>query len=123
MSVEKNNQMLPRARELRKNMTPQEKKLWYQFLRSYPVKIYKQRMIDSFIVDFYYASAKLVIEIDGSQHYTEQGLEYDQERGACPARYGLEIIRFTNAEIDREFNTVCEKNHTVIQARKAGVSQ
>ena len=61
MSVEKNNQMLPRARELRKNMTPQEKKLWYQFLRSYPVKIYKQRMIDSFIVDFYCASAKLVI--------------------------------------------------------------
>ena len=64
--------MLPHARELRRDMTPQEQKLWYLFLRKYPVKVYKQRIIDSFIVDFYCASAKLVIELDGSQHYSDQ---------------------------------------------------
>ena len=118
MTVPKNGQMLPRARDLRRNMTPQEKKLWYQFLRKYPVKIYKQRIIESFIVDFYCASAKLVIELDGSQHYTEQGEAYDAERSACFERYGLEVIRFTNSEIDTEFDAVCRKIHTVIQERQ-----
>lgn len=118
MAVEKNNQMLPRARELRRDMTPQERKLWYLFLRKYPVKIYKQRIINSFIVDFYCASAKLVIELDGSQHFTEQGQAYDAERSACLARYGLEVIRFTNTEIDKEFDTVCKKIHIVIQSRR-----
>lgn len=118
MPVKKNNQMLPRAKELRRNMTPQERKLWYLFLRKYPVKIYKQRIIDSFIVDFYCSSASLVIELDGSQHYTEQGLAYDAERSACLARYGLEVIRFSNADIDKRFDMVCEKLHTLIQSRK-----
>ena len=118
MAVEKNNQMLPRARELRRDMTPQERILWYLFLRKYPVKIYKQRIINSFIVDFYCASAKLVIELDGSQHFTEQGQAYDAERSACLARYGLEVIRFTNTEIDKEFDTVCKKIHIVIQSRR-----
>ena len=62
-----------RAQALRREMTPQERKLWYQFLRQYPVKVYRQRVIDHFIADFYCAKAKLVIELDGSQHYTEQG--------------------------------------------------
>ena len=118
MTVPKNGQMLPRARDLRRNMTPQEKKLWYQFLRQYPVKIYKQRIVESFIVDFSCASAKLVIELDGSQHYTEQGEAYDAERSACLARCGLEVIRFTNAEIDSEFDAVCNKIHAAIQNRK-----
>ena len=65
--VPKNGDMLPRARELRREMTPQERKLWYQFLRRYPVKIYKQRIIESFIADFYCSRAQLVIELDGAQ--------------------------------------------------------
>lgn len=105
--VKKNNQMLGRAKELRREMTPQERKLWYGFLRKYPVKIYKQRIIDSFIVDFYCASAKLAIEVDGSQHYTEEGLAYDAERAKCFEKYGLKVIRFSNQEIDREFQNVC----------------
>ena len=72
--------MLPQARALRRNMTPQEAKLWYQFLRNYPVKIYKQRIIESFIVDFYCSKAQLVIEVDGAQHFSEQGQTYDRER-------------------------------------------
>lgn len=120
MSVKKNSQMLPRARELRRDMTPQERKLWYLFLRKYPVKIYKQRIIDSFIVDFYCASAKLAIEIDGSQHYTEQGQSYDTERSACLARYGLKVIRFSNADVDYRFDTVCAAIHAMIQDRREG---
>ena len=80
--VPKNGDMLPRARELRREMTPQERKLWYQFLRRYPVKIYKQRIIESFIADFYCSRAQLVIELDGAQHTTEQGLLYDRERSS-----------------------------------------
>ncbi len=73
-TVVKNFRMLETARELRRRLTPQEKKLWYDFLRKYPVKFYKQRIIESFVVDFYCADARLVIELDGSQHYTEQGV-------------------------------------------------
>ena len=69
MTIPKDNSQLENARRLRREMTPHERKLWYLFLRKYPIKIYKQRIIGRFIVDFYCASAKLVIEVDGSQHY------------------------------------------------------
>lgn len=117
MSVKKNNKMLPRARELRRDMTPQERKLWYLFLRKYPIKIYKQRIIDSFIVDFYCASAKLVIELDGSQHYTEQGLTYDTERDAILSKYGLQVLRFSNLEVDSHFSAVCSLIDATVQKR------
>lgn len=115
MPVKKNNKMLPRARELRRDMTPQERKLWYLFLRKYPVKMYKQRIIDSFIADFYCASAKLVIELDGSQHYTEQGLAYDAERNAILSKYGLQILRFSNEEVNTQFDAVCSLIDAAIQ--------
>jgi len=72
-----NSKMKETARSLRKNMTRQEKHLWYDFLRDYPVKWYRQRSVDRFIVDFFCFKARLVIELDGSQHYTEDGMEYD----------------------------------------------
>ena len=117
MPVLKNNRMLDRAKELRRAMTPQERKLWYIFLRKYPIKIYKQRIIDSFIVDFYCASAKLVIEVDGSQHFTNQGLAYDKERSDMFLKYQLHVMRFTNYEVDHCFASVCEHIHRVIQER------
>lgn len=101
-------------------MTPHERKLWYLFLRTYPVKIYKQRIIESFIVDFYCAKAGLVIEADGSQHYTEQGECYDQERTKILQGYGLKILRFSNYDIDHHFESVCEQIHNEIQTRMAG---
>ena len=107
-TVIKNHKMLPVARELRRKMTPQEKKLWYDFLRKYPVKFYKQRIIESFIVDFYCADARLVIELDGSQHYTEQGKAYDEERSQILNLYDLEVLRFTNLELDQQFDAVCD---------------
>jgi len=117
-SIPKNNAMLPQARELRRDMTPQERKLWYMFLRKYPVKIYKQRIIDSFIVDFYCASAKLVIELDGSQHFTDQGIAYDEQRSAILESHGLKVLRFTNREIDEEFGAVCRMIDQTITERK-----
>lgn len=116
-TVIKNHKMLPVARELRRKMTPQEKKLWYDFLRKYPVKFYKQRIIESFIVDFYCADARLVIELDGSQHYTEQGKAYDEERSQILREYGLKVLRFSNREVEQQFDAVCEKIHKEIQAR------
>ena len=111
--------MLETARKLRREMTPQETKLWYRFLRSYPVKIYKQRIIESFIVDFYCADARLVIELDGSQHYTEQGKCYDEERSQILRAYGLKVLRFSNRDVDRSFDSVCAQIHNIIQERCA----
>ena len=82
MTIPKDTSQLETARRLRREMTPHERKLWYLFLRKYPVKIYKQRIIGRFIVDFYCAAAKLVIELDGSQHYEPLGMVYDSERSA-----------------------------------------
>lgn len=120
MPVLKNNRMLDRAKELRRNMTPQERKLWYMFLRDYPVKIYKQRIIDSFIVDFYCAKAKLVIELDGSQHYTNQGLAHDRERSAMLQKYQLQVIRFNNLEVDQQFRAVCVMIDRTIRKKTSG---
>lgn len=104
-----------RAKELRHEMTPQERKLWYAFLRDYPIKIYKQRVIEFFIVDFYCAEAKLAIELDGSQHYTEQGKCYDEERSQILRAYGLKVLRFSNRDVDRSFDSVCAQIHNIIQ--------
>ena len=117
MNIPKDNKKLETARKLRREMTPHERKLWYLFLRNYPVKIYKQRIIDKFIVDFYCATAKLVIEIDGSQHYDPQGQAYDAERTAILESYGLRVIRYSNREIDREFSAVCQQIDLIIKER------
>ena len=117
MTIPKDNSQLEKARRLRREMTPHERKLWYLFLRKYPVNIYKQRIIGRFIVDFYCASAKLVIEVDGSQHYEPQGMAYDAERSACLSALGLEVLRFSNRDIDRDFRGVCEQIDITIQTR------
>ena len=120
MTIPKDNSQLENARRLRREMTPHERKLWFLFLRKYPVKIYKQRIIGKYIVDFYCASAKLVIEVDGSQHYEPQGMAYDIERSAFLSALGLEVLRFSNREIDREFRGVCEQIDMTIQKRLEG---
>ena len=115
--IPKNNQLLHRARQLRRDMTLQERKLWYLFLRAYPVKFYKQRIIGSFIADFYCHAARLVIELDGSQHYEPQGLAYDEERTAVLAQYGLAVLRFSNHDINTQFCAVCEQIDETVQRR------
>ena len=120
MTIPKDNSQLANARRLRREMTPHERKLWHLFLRKYPVKIYKQRIIGRFIVDFYCASANLVIEVDGSQHYEPQGMVYDAERSQFLTALGLEVLRFSNWDIDRDFRGVCEQIEITIQNRLQG---
>ena len=98
-------------------MTLQEKHLWYDFLRDYPIKWYRQRVIDRFIVDFYCSSARLVVELDGSQHYTKEGISYDTERTAMLNQYSLQVLRFSNLDIDRYFDSVCETIDNVVKQR------
>ena len=111
-----NRKLTGRARELRHNMTRQEKHLWYDFLSNYPVKIYRQRSIDYFIADFYCSRAHLVIEIDSGQHYTEEELAYDKERTEAIEKHDLQVIRFTNREVDQRFEGVCRAIDRTIKA-------
>ena len=103
-----NPQLVARAKEMRKNPTIAERKLW-GYLRNFPVKFWRQRPIDNFIVDFYCPKLKLVIEVDGDSHFTDSGLVYDQERTRVLEGYGLRIIRFTNDEVLQNFEGVCEQ--------------
>ena len=99
--------LIPRAKELRKNMTATKRKLWHQYLRTFQFRVFRQRPIDYFIVDFYCPTLKLVIEIDGDSHYTEQIQDYDRERSQRLAGYGLKVIRFTNQQVLENFDGVC----------------
>ena len=108
MRYKHNSELVPLAKNLRKNMTKEERHLWHDFLKKYPYRFLRQKVIGRFIVDFYCASAKLVIELDGSQHFEKNGLEKDKERTACLQGYGLKIIRFSNHEIKANFSGVCK---------------
>ena len=116
MSLEYNKKLIPRAKELRRNMTRQEKHLWYDYLSSYPIRFQRQKTIGNYIVDFYRHKAKLVVEIDGGQHYSEEGLAYDFERTAVLNSLGLRVIRFSNIEVDNSFEGVCKTIHKSVQA-------
>jgi very-short-patch-repair endonuclease len=109
-----NPALIPRAKELRKNMTPAERKLWHQYLRTFQFKVYRQRPIDYFIVDFYCPSLKLVIEVDGESHYTDEGKDYDQERTQRLEGYGIKVARYTNQQVLNEFEDVCDEIQRMI---------
>ena len=102
------------SRTLRKNMTPHEKQLWHKFLKNYPVKVYRQRPINNFVVDFYCSKAKLAIEIDGSQHYEETGIKDDSSRTQILNECGIDVIRFSNYDINTNFEGVCMEIDKVI---------
>lgn len=115
--LKKNNKLLSIARILRRQMTRQEKHLWYDFLRRYPVKVYKQRIIDNFIADFYCHKARLIIELDGTQHYTSKGKTHDELRTEVLEKYGLYVLRFSNREVDNNFEGVCMMIEKTIMGR------
>ena len=115
MNTTANSKLRPYAQKLRREMTKEERHLWYDFLRSLPVTFHRQKVIGSYIVDFYCADAKLVIELDGSQHYDEEGLAYDAMRTKALEGYGLKVIRFSNLDIDKNFEGVCAFIDDVIQ--------
>ena len=105
---EYNKANIPLAKALRKNMTPWERKLWYEFLRSYPVRFQRQKAIGNYIVDFYCAKAQLVIELDGSGHYTTEQAEKDALRTKELESLNCKVLRICNLDIDRNFPGVCE---------------
>jgi very-short-patch-repair endonuclease len=104
-----NPDLVARAKELRKSMTDPEKKLWEGYLRNHRFRFFRQRPIDHFIVDFYCAGAKLIIELDGEPHFSSEGKGRDEERTGILEGYGLRMQRFTNAEVMRKFEWVCER--------------
>ena len=113
VSLPRNTDLLKYARDLRKDMTKEERHLWYDFLKDYPIKFTRQKIIGNYILDFYCEKYKLAIELDGSQHYEETGMVYDQKRTNYLENLGIHVLRFTNDDIKRNFHGVCEAIHMV----------
>ena len=104
------------ARDMRKNMTPEERKLWYLYLKQHPCfRFRRQEIIGPYIADFYCAASRLIIEIDGSQHFDEDALAYDTARTAFFSANQIQVIRFTNADINQRFSNVCETVEHVLE--------
>ena len=114
MSLEYNKNLIPFAKSLRKNATPQENHLWYDFLHSYKPRFQRQKTIDGYIADFYCHDARLIIELDGAQHFTPEGMAYDEARTNVLNAYDLVVLRFTNHQIDSEFRSGCTKIDSAI---------
>ena len=102
-----NKKLINNSRELGKNMTPEEKHLWYDFLKDINITVHRQKVIFDYIVDFYIPSAKIVIEIDGSQHYEKENRKNDKERDFKLNSEGIKVLRYTNLQIKRDFENVC----------------
>ena len=108
MERKHNVDLTTNARTLRKNMTNEERHLWYDFLKDYPVRFLRQKIIDNYIVDFYCHSARIIIELDGSQHYEETGLLKDKIRTEKLESRNLMVVRIPNNEINKNFEGVCQ---------------
>ena len=103
-----NTSLTANARSLRKNMTKEERHLWYDFLRSYPVRFLRQKVIDHYIVDFYCHDARLIVELDGSQHFEPAGRKKDNIRTQVLESRNLQVVRIPNNEVNQNFTGVCE---------------
>lgn len=108
MKYNHNKSLVTVGRMLRKNMTKEERRLWYDFLRGHSVRFIRQKIIGNYIVDFYCAKANLVIELDGSQHYDDIGVSKDEQRTKYLEDQGLKVVRIPNNEIHSNFRGVCE---------------
>lgn len=108
MKDKRNDKLTPLAQRLRKEMTKEERRLWYDFLKELPVTINRQKIVGRYIVDFYCARAQLVIELDGSQHYEDRGMKADSERDKYLNDLGLTVKRYSNDEVNNDFEGVCK---------------
>ena len=115
--------LTPRARELRKNMTPEERHLWYDFLRTYPVRFLRQKVVGGYILDFYCASVKLAVEVDGTQHYAPDQIQYDAERERYLNGWGITVVRVPNSDIRTVFSEVCTKIDQIVQTRMQAINR
>ena len=108
MDYKHNSRLVPNAKNLRKAMTKEERHLWYDFLRTYKVRFLRQKILGKYIADFYCPAAKVVIELDGSQHYEPMGLEKDTERTTYLQQYDISVIRIPNNAVMQNFRGVCD---------------
>ena len=115
MDRKHNKNNVPFAKELRKNMTKEEWHLWYDFLRRYPIRFTRQKVMGKYILDFYCAQVKLAIELDGSQHYQESEMQRDEERTNDLAAYDIRVIRIPNNAVTDNFRGVCEYIDEVVK--------
>ena len=115
MRYPRNQKNLTKARSLRRNMTPQERHLWYDFLRYCKPRFRRQEIIGSYIADFFCYEAKLIVEVDGSQHFTPELRERDNARTAYFHSLGIQVMRVDNGQINRDFQGVCEGIMLAIQ--------
>ena len=117
MQKKYNADLIPNAKDLRKNMTKEERHLWYDFLKDYAIKVRRQHVLGKYIADFYCPDAKLVIELDGSQHYEKEGQAKDKERTDFISQFGIKVIHIANSEVNSNFKGVCEYIDREIQGR------
>ena len=117
--MERNRNLVKNSQNLRKAMTKEEAHLWYQFLCRYPLRFRRQYVIGNYITDFYCHKAKLVVELDGSQHYSPEEMEYDRKRTAYLESQGLKVMRFSNLDVMRQFRRVCEAVDMAVKDRTA----
>ncbi|MGN0976846.1 MAG: endonuclease domain-containing protein [Faecousia sp.] len=108
MEYKHNKELVDNARNLRKNMTKEERHLWYDFLRQYPVRFSRQKILGKYIADFYCAQAKIVIELDGSQHFEPENLQKDAQRTQFLQGYDITVLRIPNNEVMHNFEGVCQ---------------
>ena len=109
-----------RSQDLRKQMTKEERHLWYDFLKTYPVQFKRQYSIGPYFADFYCYKAKLIVELDGSQHCEPKAMEYDRKRTAYLQKQGFLVLRFSNVDVITQFRAVCETIDTAINNRMQG---
>ena len=119
MSLPYNKDNIKLARNLRNNSTRHENRLWYDFLSKYPIRFQRQKAIDNYIADFYCHKAKLVIELDGIQHGSENMMKRDEYRTEALGKYGLTVIRITNKQIDSNFYKICDHIDQIVKERMA----
>ena len=117
-----NRKLKDLAQKLRNNATRHENRLWYEFLKDYPLRFNRQMIIMDYIADFYCAKARLVVELDGSQHYTEEGISRDAAREDMLKSLDLEVLRFSNLDIDQNLKGVCDAINLAVLMRTGQVS-
>ena len=106
-----------KAQTLRKNQTKEENHLWYDFLKTYPIQFKRQYQVGPYYADFYCYRAQLVVELDGSQHYEKEAIQYDAQRTAYFNTQGLQVLRFANTDIWKNFAGVCETIDAQVRKR------
>ena len=117
MEGKRNSELVSRARELRRDMTKEERRLWFDYLRTYPVRFSRQKVLGRYIADFYCAQAGLVLELDGSQHYEPEEQEKDAQRTAYLEKYSIHVVRIPNNEVTGNFRGVCEYIDSLVKQR------